>query len=222
MNKAVAKDFQMKTSPRQARARETIDAILSATGELLEEVGFERLSTNMVCKRAGLTPPALYRYFPNKYALLKELADRLVSAQDEATLAWIEEGGVEGDTLEDVIERNLNIQRKISVIVREFPGGLWIMRALRSVPILMDIRLKSRNRVAERVFARLLEKYPFADEDKLKIATLMSTELMNSAIGMAIEEDDKDEDVVQREVCTMIALYYDYLIANATTQAKIL
>ena len=30
------------------------------------EVGIERLSTNLVCERAGLTPPALYRYYPNK------------------------------------------------------------------------------------------------------------------------------------------------------------
>ena len=50
---------------------------------MLEEVGFERLSTNMICKRAGLTPPALYRYFPNKYAVLKELGERRFQREAE-------------------------------------------------------------------------------------------------------------------------------------------
>ena len=44
----------------------------------VSDVGIERLSTNLVCERAGLTPPALYRYFPNKYALLSELGQRLM------------------------------------------------------------------------------------------------------------------------------------------------
>jgi len=37
-----------------------------------------------------MTPPALYRYFPNKYAVLQELGRRLVRAQDYAVFAWIE------------------------------------------------------------------------------------------------------------------------------------
>jgi len=83
-------DLETKLKPQQNRARSTYDAILEAAGELLAEVGVERLSTNLVCKRAGLTPPALYRYFPNKYALLKELGERLMADQDEAVFAWQE------------------------------------------------------------------------------------------------------------------------------------
>ena len=46
-------------------------------GALLAEVGIERISTNMIAARAGLTPPALYRYFADKYAVLEALADDL-------------------------------------------------------------------------------------------------------------------------------------------------
>ncbi|WP_445380862.1 TetR/AcrR family transcriptional regulator, partial [Pseudomonas syringae] len=52
------------------------------------EVGIERLSTNLVCERAGLTPPALYRYFPNKYALLTVLGERLLEKQNERIDHW--------------------------------------------------------------------------------------------------------------------------------------
>jgi AcrR family transcriptional regulator len=57
-----APDLGPKAVPRQGRALETYERILAATTELLGEVGIERLSTNLVCERAGLTPPVLYRY----------------------------------------------------------------------------------------------------------------------------------------------------------------
>src|ERR1700749_4229269 len=80
--------FYTNVRPTQSRGRTSYDAILRAAGELLLEVGIERLSTNLVCKRAGLSPPALYRYFPNKYALLRELGAQLMLAQDKVVFRW--------------------------------------------------------------------------------------------------------------------------------------
>ena len=71
-----------KKQPAQQRATETFERILEVTAQTLADVGIERLSTNLVCERAGLTPPALYRYFPNKYALLSELGQRLMQRYD--------------------------------------------------------------------------------------------------------------------------------------------
>ena len=73
-----APPLEAKKRPEQQRAAETVERILEATAAALADIGFERLSTNIVCARAGLTPPALYRYFPNKYALLYELGRRLM------------------------------------------------------------------------------------------------------------------------------------------------
>ena len=101
-------DLEMKLEPAQSRARETIEQIIVATAELLEEVGFERLSTNMVCKRANITPPALYRYFPNKYAILREMGRRLMEAEDAIVFRWLESG--EGDGL---------ARRSLSAAVRD-------------------------------------------------------------------------------------------------------
>src|SRR6185436_12353021 len=78
-----------KKQPAQQRATDTYERILEVTAQTLADVGIERLSTNLVCERAGLTPPALYRYFPNKYALLSELGQRLMQAQNERIGDWI-------------------------------------------------------------------------------------------------------------------------------------
>ncbi|MDP0941271.1 TetR/AcrR family transcriptional regulator, partial [Klebsiella quasipneumoniae] len=77
-----------KKAPTQSRAVETYERILATAAELLGEVGIERLSTNLVCRRLGLSPPALYQYFPNKYAILHELGQRLMQRQNELLGPW--------------------------------------------------------------------------------------------------------------------------------------
>jgi AcrR family transcriptional regulator len=58
----------------QGRPRDTrIDgAVLRATVELLEEIGYNRLTIPLVAARAGATPPAVYRRFPTKIELVYE------------------------------------------------------------------------------------------------------------------------------------------------------
>ena len=70
MNTRPKVELLEKNRPRQARAKRTYEAILSSAAELLVEVGVERISTNLVAERAGITVPALYRYFPNIYWVL--------------------------------------------------------------------------------------------------------------------------------------------------------
>jgi AcrR family transcriptional regulator len=65
-----------RKSPRQARARATVDAILTATARVLQREGFDRASTNRVARAAGVSVGSLYQYFPSKEALVAALAER--------------------------------------------------------------------------------------------------------------------------------------------------
>ncbi|MDO9369158.1 MAG: helix-turn-helix domain-containing protein, partial [Sphingopyxis sp.] len=78
-----------RRSPQQDRARQTQGRLLDVAGELLADVGIERISTNMIAARAGLSPPALYRYFDDKYAVLEALGRRLMERQNAVLEAWI-------------------------------------------------------------------------------------------------------------------------------------
>src|SRR3546814_16662718 len=51
--------------------------------------GIERSSNNMIAARARLTPPALYRYFGDKYAVLEALGRRLMERQNAVLDAWL-------------------------------------------------------------------------------------------------------------------------------------
>ena len=65
-----------RKSPRQERARATVDAILQATAYILRTRGYEALTTNGIAEKAGVNIASLYQYFPNKEAVLAELLRR--------------------------------------------------------------------------------------------------------------------------------------------------
>jgi AcrR family transcriptional regulator len=64
--------------PKQARAQETVEAILTATAHILVRHGFEAASTNRIAERAGVSIGSLYQYFPSKDALVAALLERHV------------------------------------------------------------------------------------------------------------------------------------------------
>lgn len=199
--------LEAKAKPRQRRAKVTYDVILEVTGKLLEEVGVERLSTNLVCERAGLTPPALYRYFPNKYALLKELGEQLMKKQDNAVFAHIEKMGDQFGTVEQEAKRNRQIQERVNEITHAFPGGAWVMRALRAVPTLGAVRIKSREDVAARVYKRMLAAFPDANKKDLRVAATLSVEVMYASTELIMDQPELDADRITAEICYMVALY---------------
>lgn len=198
-----------KLQPTQARGQDTYEIVLNTAGEMLREIGFEQLTTNGICKRAGLTPPALYRYFPNKYAILKVLGDRLMKAQDDRVFAWIEGGGFEGSTAAERVQKNVVMLTEMIEMTRRFPGGAAIGRALRAVPMLQQLRFASRDMVASQFAEVLKARYPDAPEARVRLAMRMMVELTYSATEMAVEEPEQDVRALSREVCLLFERYLD-------------
>lgn len=202
-------DLDTKMQPPRGRARDTFEMILATTGELLCDVGFERLSTNMICTRAGITPPALYRYFPNKYAIMKELGQRLMQAQDDVVFQWIEGGGLDG-TLQEQTAQNLWMYRRVIEVTREMPGGLFISRVMRVIPILREVRVGSSELVASRLQQALRTRHPKISEARLRTAARLSTEMGYATIEIALEEPGIADDILA-EAARMVVGYFDGL-----------
>jgi len=206
-------DIQLDTKnrPSQARSQDTYEAVLATAGQMLIHIGFEQLTTNGICEQAGLTPPALYRYFPNKYAVLKVLGERLMEAQDAQILEWIIAGGLQPTGLEDRAAKILAIQREIIAVTRRFPGGLAINRAVRAVPMLQRLHFESRDRIAERFLVTFKEQFPDVPEARLRIGTRLIAELSSAVTQMVVEGPLEDSDLLTSEASFLFALYFETL-----------
>jgi AcrR family transcriptional regulator len=68
--------IERRKEPVQRRARETVDAILTATERIVREHEFDRVTTNEIARLAGVSVGSLYQYFPCKQALIVAVAER--------------------------------------------------------------------------------------------------------------------------------------------------
>lgn len=66
----------LRNEPVQARSTARLTALLDAAAAAIDELGYERLTTAMVAERAGASIGTVYRYFPDRIAVLQALAAR--------------------------------------------------------------------------------------------------------------------------------------------------
>lgn len=76
--------LEPRKSPRQARAAATVEAIRTATIQVLLTEGVARLTTTRVAERAGVSVGTMYQYFPHKEALLFALVSEKLEAVTRA------------------------------------------------------------------------------------------------------------------------------------------
>ncbi|TAM70110.1 MAG: TetR/AcrR family transcriptional regulator [Microbacteriaceae bacterium] len=80
----------VRTEPVQGRSAARVDTLLDAAAFVVDETGVDRLTTAMVSERAGASIGTVYRYFPDRIALLEGLRDRAESRYRLAVVAEIQ------------------------------------------------------------------------------------------------------------------------------------
>jgi AcrR family transcriptional regulator len=198
-----APKLQIKAQPRQQRSQDTYEQILAITAQLLGEVGIERLSTNLVCQRLGLTPPALYHYFPNKYAIVHELGVRLMQVQDDVVAQWVTARTM---TLAPAAFKKAlaGMLAQMFEVTRQQPDGVWVLRALRAVPALQTLRLESHRRVTALIADAFLAAYPQADAARVRLTTRLAVEMGAAALDLLFDAPELELDAVSRALAEML------------------
>lgn len=70
----------MKKAPTQLRSRQTVEAMIEATAQVVAEEGWAATTTSRVAARAGVSVGSLYQYFESREDLLVALIQREIEA----------------------------------------------------------------------------------------------------------------------------------------------
>ncbi|MFT4824889.1 MAG: AcrR family transcriptional regulator [Halioglobus sp.] len=196
-----------KNKPVQARAKRTYEAILVAAAQLLIEVGVERISTNLIAERAGIAVPALYRYFPNKYAVLHALGAAMMDRQNEVGLVWFKrlETLERPEALLETIEELLKLTYKVT---SEQLAGLEIIQSLRAVGPLQELRLESNRSVSDQFAALIAAALGWPLTPMLKMQSRLSVETGYAVVELAMEDSTVSSDAVLSQGALMIQAYW--------------
>jgi AcrR family transcriptional regulator len=192
----------VKPPPKQARAAATRERLLDVAGELLAEVGIERISTNLIAARAGLSPPALYRYFADKYAVLEALGRRLMERQNAVLDAWTRRHAPHG--LAAMADHIGELLADTAAVTRAEPGAVWILRALHATPALAHVRLESHRSVTDRLAAASAPFLPGVAPHRLWRRLRLAVEIGFAADEMLYEETRIAPDAALADVAAML------------------
>ncbi|URM96544.1 TetR/AcrR family transcriptional regulator [Actinomadura madurae] len=118
--------LQPRRKPSQVRAELTRERILTAAAHVFTEYGYAAGTTNRIAERARISIGSLYQYFPNKDAILAELAVRHL---DRGTWTRADQFDLSAGSLEaavrtlvrDAIDNHRDDPRLLRIMIEEVP-----------------------------------------------------------------------------------------------------
>jgi AcrR family transcriptional regulator len=173
----------------QARSTARLAQLLDAAAAIIDEIGYERLTTAMVAERAGASIGTVYRYFPDRIALLQALATRNLER-------------VLGTVVEEVL--NPKHQHWLDALSAGFAHFVEAFRhepGFRSLRLgdVLDIRPAPNERtynsiVADSLLAALAQRFGVDDSEESKFVFECAIEVSDALASRAFARDPHGDD----------------------------
>ncbi|MET7620927.1 TetR/AcrR family transcriptional regulator [Streptomyces sp. NPDC005408] len=191
----------LRRAPVQQRSAERLTRILDACAELLDETGYEELSTRAVAARAGVPIGSVYRFFGNKRALAEALAHRNLDTYAERIGGRLEElpAGDWRGALDAVLDEYLAMKRTV-------PGFALIDFGYQ-IPVGAPAS-GANHQVADRLADMLAGHLGRAPADaELRRAVLVSVEAADALLQLAFRVGPSGDEEIVGETRELLRAY---------------
>ncbi|WP_333768296.1 TetR/AcrR family transcriptional regulator [Streptomyces sp. IBSBF 2435] len=185
----------LRRAPVQRRSTERLERILDACAQLLDEAGYERLSTRAVAARAGVPIGSVYRFFADKRAMADALAHRNLDDFLDRTTARLAEPGTGGGW-----------RTAVEVLVDEYTA----MKRTAPGFALLDFGVpgETNHDLAERLPALLGDRLTTDPADpRLRLALVVAVEAADAALQLAFRADPEGDPRVVAETKQLVLAY---------------
>ena len=162
-----------------------MERILDATAQLLGQMPVDKITTAAIAATAGVPIGSVYQYFPNKLAVLAELARRVMEKVDSTTASLIAEDF-------GVLPWDQAIDRAVDATIEGYarqPGYAQLLLSIRPTPEFREITDESNDRVAAMLaFHPALQAVIPAD--RIQLVTRAAIKAVNALQDWALSTDD--------------------------------
>ncbi|WP_329188711.1 TetR/AcrR family transcriptional regulator [Actinacidiphila glaucinigra] len=200
----------LRRVPVQQRSAERFARILDAAAAILDEGGYEELSTREVAARAGVPIGSVYRFFSNKRAMADALARRnldtyLAGVTDRLDALGADRGAAGGwrRLIDVVVDQYVAMRRTV-------PGFALVSFAGPAPgPAVNDL---ANHIVADRLRALLIAPLGSAgvsvtDDRRLRTAFVVGVEAADALLKMAFRADPQGEAALIAETKVLLRAY---------------
>jgi AcrR family transcriptional regulator len=192
----------LRRIPVQGRSVARVQRMLDACAELVDEVGYEGLTTTLLAERAGVAIGSVYQFFPDKRAIVQALTSRNLEGYLQRLAGRFREESFDHwwDGVDAAIDEYIAMHRSV-------PG----FRALHFGDV-VDVHLLDEERdnnavIADRLAELLLGQFGAADSPRLRFALAIAVEAADSLIKLAFRRHPDGDEAVLDEAKALIREY---------------
>ncbi|MBX7549910.1 TetR family transcriptional regulator [Streptomyces sp. tea 10] len=199
--KPVPHATSLRRAPVQRRSAERLTRILDACAELLDEVGYDDLSTRAVALRAGVPIGSVYRFFGNKRQMADALAQRNLERYTERVTDRLKQAAGGGDwraAMDAVLDEYLAMKRTAP--------GFSLVDFGNQIPV-GDRRSEPNTRVADRLVRLLSGHVGRAPDDELRRVFLVAVESADALVQLAFRTDPQGDEAIITETRELLRAY---------------
>ncbi|MET9071898.1 TetR/AcrR family transcriptional regulator [Streptomyces sp. NPDC004232] len=199
--KPVPHATSLRRAPVQRRSAERLTRILDACAELLDEVGYDDLSTRAVALRAGVPIGSVYRFFGNKRQMADALAQRNLERYTERVTDRLKQAPGGGDwraAMDAVLDEYLAMKRTAP--------GFSLVDFGNQIPV-GDRRSEPNTRVADRLVRLLSGHVGRAPDDELRRVFLVAVESADALVQLAFRTDPQGDEAIITETRELLRAY---------------
>ena len=192
----------LRRRPAQRRSAERVQRMLEACAEILDESGYDGLSTTKIAQRADVAIGSVYQFFPDKKAIAQELALRNLEMFGERVARALADGDFAHwyDTVGTVIEIYVGMHRTVP--------GFSVLRFGDITDVhLLDVAADNNTVVVDRLRALLVEAFQVPDTPEFARALAVSVEAADAVLKLAFRDDPDGEPALLAEVERLIRGY---------------
>ncbi|MFF3613942.1 TetR family transcriptional regulator [Streptomyces sp. NPDC002580] len=198
--KPVPHATSLRRAPVQRRSAERLTRILDACADLLDEVGYDGLSTRAVAQRAGVPIGSVYRFFGNKRAMADALAQRNLELYAERVTRCLREaeGGGWRTAMDAVLDEYLAMKRTAP--------GFSLVDFGNQIPV--GARYAEPNtRVADRLTELLAGYLDRTPDDDLRRSFLIAVETADTLVHLAFRVAPEGDERIIEETRVLLRAY---------------
>jgi AcrR family transcriptional regulator len=187
----------------QERSRRTHRRILDAALRLLEQRGIEGLNTNDIARVAGVNIGAVYKYFPNKHAILALLARELNDRQTELAIEFVKQADA-SVSWQDILRGAIDVMIEGT---RSAPALVALQSAMQANPELKALYRES-NEAVGRLLLRTLQDRGFVfPARRRRLIALCLGEAVSALMDLSVAGGKRFDPQVIEEMKRMQVAY---------------
>lgn len=199
----VPRATSLRRAPVQRRSAERLTRILDACADLLDEVGYDGLSTRAVALRAGVPIGSVYRFFGNKRAMVDALAERNLERYIERVTRRLAGAKGEGEggwraAMNVVLDEYLDMKRTVP--------GFSLVDFGNQIPVGAR-HAEPNHRVADRLTELLPTYLGREPDDDLRRAFLIAVETADTLVHLAFRLAPEGDEKVIDEMRVLLRAY---------------